>query len=400
MTLTPENSGVFTPGQLGPLTLKNRVLRTGAFEGMTPGGMPSDALIEHHRRMAAGGVALTVVAYCSAAKDGLTFGDQLWAREEIVPQLGRLTDAVHQAGGLAGLQIGHAGYFANPEATGQRPLGPSAQVCLFTLARCRELTRADLDRLAGDFARATALARKAGFDAVEVHLAHGYLLSQFLCPATNHRRDEYGGSLENRLRFPLEVLARVREAAGSGMAVLVKLNLEDGFRGGLELAEAVEAARRLESSGAVDGLVLSGGFVSRTPFYMLRGEVPVDEMVRLEKRLSRRLGLRLFGRVVVKEYAFEPVFFLPGALEVRRAVRLPLVLVGGVRSLEQMARARAEGLDFVALGRPLIHDPDLVLKLQRGELSASPCEPCNRCVAEMEDGGVHCSHPTLGQPRK
>ncbi len=399
MAFTAEQARVFEPGEIGPLRLRNRILRTGAFEGMTPGGVPSAALVEHHRRMAAGGVALTVVAYCSVARDGLTFGDQMWARPEIVPPLGELAGAVHREGGLCALQLGHAGYFANPEATHEKPMGASAQVCLYTLARSRAMTRADLARLADDFARATGLAREAGFDAIEVHLAHGYLLSQFLSPHTNHRKDEFGGSLENRLRFPLEVLDRVRAAAGADMAVLAKLNLEDGFRGGLELAEAVEVARRVEASGAADALVLSGGFVSKTPFFMLRGDLPVAEMVRNEKRLSRRVSMRLFARAIVDEYPFEPLFFMPAAMSVRRAVKLPLVLVGGMRSLDHLSEARAAGFDFLALGRPLIHDPDFVRRLERGEITASPCEPCNKCIAEMENGGVHCAHPTLGQPR-
>ncbi|HOX42255.1 MAG TPA: NADH:flavin oxidoreductase [Myxococcota bacterium] len=399
MNFTAEQARVFEPGEIGPLRLRNRILRTGAFEGMTPDGVPSDALVEHHRRMAAGGVALTTVAYCSVAHDGLTFGGQMWARPEIVPQLGRLSGAVHQEGGLCALQLGHAGYFANPEATGVKPLGASAQVCLYTLSRSRQMSLEDIRRLTDDYGRAAGLAREAGFDAVELHLAHGYLLSQFLSPHTNHRKDGYGGSLDNRLRFPLEALARVREAAGPGMAVLAKINLEDGFRGGLELAEAVEVARRLEASGLADALVLSGGFVSKTPFFMLRGELPVTEMVANEKHFTRRVSMRMFARAIVEEYPFEPLFFMPAAMSVRRALKLPLVLVGGMRSLDHLSEARAAGFDFLALGRPLIHDPDFVNRLARGEITASPCEPCNKCIAEMENGGVRCAHPTLGQPR-
>ena len=395
--MIPEAPSPFSPGQLGPLRLRNRVIRTAAFEGMTPEGEVSEQLIEHHRRLAAGGVGMTTVAYCAVARDGLTFEHQLHMRPAILPDLRRLTDAVHEQGAAAMLQIGHAGYFANPQATGTRPLGASDQICLFTLSRARRASRADLVRLTEDFVRAAERAVfEAGFDAVELHMGHGYLLSQFLSPATNRRRDEYGGALIDRMRFPLQVVRRVRRAIGPKATLVAKLNLSDGFRGGLAPHHAAVVARALEAEG-LDGLVLSGGFVSRTPFYMLRGEVPVAQMIENEKTLVRRLGLKLFGRLVVKTYAFEPMFFFEQAKKVRRGTGLPLVLLGGIRSLAHMQTAMDAGFEFVSMGRPLIQDPDLIKRMIAGELDTSPCEPCNLCVAEMEAGGIRCSHPGLSK---
>jgi len=382
-------SPVFTPARLGPCELRNRIIRAGAFEGMSPEGLPSERLIDYHRQLAAGGVGLTTVAYCAVAKDGLTFADQLRARPEIEPGLARLAAAVHEQGAACALQIGHAGYFANPRATGSRPLGPSAKFCLFTGARARRATGAELVRLRDDFAAAAGLARRAGFDAVELHVGHGYLLSQFLSAFTNRRRDDYGGSFENRLRFVLEVTAAVRQALGEKRALLAKFNLEDGFRGGLTVDESLQVARALERAG-VDALVPSGGFVSKTPFFMMRGEVPVHEMVENESSRLRRLGLRLFGRIFVQRYPYRDLFFFEQARRIVAAVSIPVVLLGGVRSLEQMERALAAGFTFVSLARPLIHDPALPLKLQGGQALASGCEPCNLCVAEMERGGIRC----------
>ncbi len=252
------------------------------------------------------------------------------------------------------------------------------------------MTASDIARAADDFGEAATRAARAGFDAVELHLGHGYLLSQFLCPATNRRRDAYGGSLENRLRLPLAVVARVRDAVGSRLAVLAKTNLRDGFRGGLELDDAIGVARALETAG-IDAIVLSGGFTSRTPFFLFRGARPLAEMIEVEKSRLQRLVLRIAGARVIREYPFEELFFLPLARQVRAAVRVPLVLLGGALSLANLERAMAEGFDYVAMGRALIADPDLVLRLQRGEVTRSRCISCNKCVAEMDrPGGVRC----------
>lgn len=390
----------FAPTRLGPLSLRNRLIRTACFEGMTPDGLPSEQLVAHHREVAAGGVGLTTVAYCSVAKDGLTFEHQMHARAEIVPGLKRLTDAVHAEGAAACLQLGHAGYFASPSAAGTRPVGATPMLCTFTLTRCRAATEQDLQRLIADFAAAARLAtQECGFDAVELHMGHGYLLSQFLSPYTNRRKDAYGGELEDRLRFPLQVARAVREAAASTRAVIAKINLSDGFEKGLQVPEAIEVARALEGAG-LDGLVLSGGFVSKTPFYMLRGDLPVAEMVRNEPRFFRRTGLRLFGRMMVPRHDYRDLFFIDEARQVRDAVSIPVSLLGGIRSLAQIEAALDEGFGFVSLGRPLIHMPDWPLRMQSGEVTTSPCEPCNRCVAEMEAGGIRCTHPELGQKTK
>jgi 2,4-dienoyl-CoA reductase-like NADH-dependent reductase (Old Yellow Enzyme family) len=385
---TPEK--VFSPLKLGDLELPNRVIRTGAFEGMCPGGAPSDRLIEHHREMAAGGVGMTTVAYCSVSADGRTYGHQLMMRREIVPALRRLTDAVHREGAAASIQLGHCGDFSSKKVIGGRPLGPSSRLVLYGRTRSRAMDRAEMERVRDDFVHATELAREAGFDAVEIHAGHGYLLSQFLSPFANRRGDEFGGPLENRLRFPSEVMRAVRERVGSGFPVLAKVNLRDGFRGGLEIDEAVEIAKRFEQDG-VSGLVLSGGFVSKAPLYMLRGDVPVKEMASVQPAWIDRVGLNLFGRLFVQRYPYEELFFLGESKRVREAVAMPLVLVGGVRSLDGMRTAMDEGFDAVAMGRALIREPDLVNRFRRGEATESTCEPCNRCIAEMDRGGVRCA---------
>jgi 2,4-dienoyl-CoA reductase-like NADH-dependent reductase (Old Yellow Enzyme family) len=301
---------------------------------------------------------------------------------------------VHAEGAAASLQLAHCGFFTkNPAVRGRGPLAPSATFNAYGLSAgvpfARPMGEDDMARTADDFGRAAERAGRAGFDAVELHLGHGYLLSQFLSPATNRRRDAFGGSLENRMRFPLAVLRRVREAVGPGIAVLAKTNLRDGFRGGLELAEALEVARGLEAAG-IDGLVLSGGFTSRTPFFLLRGGRPLRDMIAVQKSRLARLSLRVFGPFLVKAYPFRELFFLDDARAVRRAVRVPLVLLGGILSLSNLETAMREGFEFVALGRALIADPDLVRRMQAGTATRSRCTSCNRCVAEMDRDGVRC----------
>jgi 2,4-dienoyl-CoA reductase-like NADH-dependent reductase (Old Yellow Enzyme family) len=277
----------------------------------------------------------------------------------------------------------------------KRPLGPSRALNLLGALSGRVLadamTETEIEETTAAFVTAAQLARATGFDAVELHLGHGYLLSQFLSPASNRRRDQFGGSLGNRARFPLGVVERVRAALPAEMPVLAKINLRDGFRGGLEIEESVELARALAGKGA-DALVLSGGFVSRAPFYLFRGERPLRQMIAVEKSLPQKVALAVFGPALIHAYPFAPLYFLPLAREIRRAVRMPLVLLGGIKSKEDLDRAMREGFELVAMGRALIHDPALIAKYIAGAARESGCVPCNQCVAEMDrEGGVCCA---------
>lgn len=383
---------VFSPARLGPTSLRNRTVKTATYEGMSPGGAPSDALVEHHRALAAGGVGMTTVAYCAVAPNARTFEEQMVMSEDNVAPLKVLTDAVHREGAAVSLQLGHCGFFTK-NASGGRPLGPSRTFNAYGLTAgvpfAGAMTESDMARTAEDFVQASQRAARAGFDAVELHLGHGYLLSQFLSPATNRRRDAYGGSIDNRLRFPRRVVEHVLRAVGDRLAVLAKINLSDGFKGGLQLADATAVAKQLEADG-VHALVLSGGFTSRTPLYLLRGGRPLQAMIAVEKSRAQRLALRWFGQRVVRAYPFEELFFLPMARQLRQAVRMPLVLLGGASSLDNLETAIDQGFDFVALGRALIADPSLIRDFESGRKTRTRCNRCNECIAEMDAGGVRC----------
>ena len=384
-----KQSKVFSPGKIGGLELRNRIIRSGCFEGMCQEGRVTEKLIEHHRKVAEGGVGMTTVAYCSVAFDGRAFGHEMWMREEIVPELKKLTDVVHGEGAAVSIQLGHCGFFSSRKEIGKTPIGASPKFCLFRMSRCKEMSEQEIARVTDDFGKAAALAKNAGFDAVEIHAGHGYLLSQYLSPWTNHRKDRYGGSLENRLRFPSAVIERVREIVGPDFPILVKMNQRDGMRGGLELDEAVEIAKRFESQGA-SALIPSCGFTAKTPLYMMRGNVPTMEMANNQGNPFMRLGLILFGRFMVQTYPFEPLFLLEGARRIKDSVKIPVVYIGGILSLDDMETAMKEGFEFVEVGRATVRDPNFVKKLESGEIRKSDCDQCNRCIAAMDAGGVYC----------
>ncbi|MBQ2598359.1 MAG: NADH:flavin oxidoreductase, partial [Bacteroidales bacterium] len=210
-------SPIFTPVSIGPVTLRNRVIRSAAFENMAYGNSPSQDLYDYHVAVARGGVGMTTLAYASVNRSGLSFDGQLWMRKEIVPGLKRITDAVHAAGAKCSIQLGHCGNMTHRATCGCMPVGASSGFNLYSPTFVRGLKISEIDALVEDFGHAVDLAREAGFDCVEIHAGHGYLISQFLSPYTNHRHDEYGGSLENRMRLMQRVIRRVMEAARDDM---------------------------------------------------------------------------------------------------------------------------------------------------------------------------------------
>lgn len=400
VNMTQQNTTkIFTPGKIGRLELRNRTIRSGCFEGLSPNAAPSEALIEHHRRVAAGGIGMTTVSYCAVSRDGVAFSHEMWMREDILPGLSRLTEAVHKEGAKASLQLGHCGFFANKHAAGARPIGPSRKFCLFRYSISRAMTESDMERIREDFGKAAKMAIRAGFDAIEIHAGHGYLLSQFLSPWTNHRKDQYGGTLENRLRFPQSIIRRVREAVGPDYPILVKMNCEDGFRGGLTILEAVEAAKAFEAAGA-SALVPSCGFTARTSFYMMRGQLPIMEYVKSEKNPITKIGMAMFGRFIIHETPFKELFLLEQAKKIKDAVKIPVIYIGGVLSLVNMQTAMKEGFEFVQIGRATVRDPDVIKKMASGEITGADCDHCNRCVAEMAVKGISCPAETRGFKRK
>lgn len=388
MTLAEEQStsksSAFLPGRLGPITLKNRIIKAATFEGRAPRGQVSDELIEFHIGMAAGGVAMTTVAYLAVSPEGRTDRNCIQLSEESLPGLRRLTSAVHAEGALVSAQMGHAGPVANAKSNRLPSLAPSRHIGMMGTVS-KAISATDIERVTGDYGRAASVAVEAGFDALEIHLGHNYLLSSFLSPKLNKRTDEWGGSLANRARFAREVVERVRQAAGDSVAVTAKINMADGVPGGFWLDESIPFARLLEEDGHLDALELSGGSSLSNPMYLFRGEAPLEEFgATLPPPL--RAGFRLVGHRFMPSYPFEEAFFLPYARQFRQALSMPLILLGGINRLDTIERAVGLGFPFVAMGRALLREPGLVARMEAGDADESLCIHCNKCMPTIYSG--------------
>jgi 2,4-dienoyl-CoA reductase-like NADH-dependent reductase (Old Yellow Enzyme family) len=357
------DSPVFTPVTIGPVTLRNRVIRSAAFENMAYGNAPSQDLYDYHVAVARGGVGMTTLAYASVNRSGLSFDGQLWMREEIVPGLKRITDAVHAEGAKCSIQLGHCGNMTHRATCGCMPVGASGGFNLYSPTFVRGLKVKEIDTLVEDFGHAVDLAREAGFDCVEIHAGHGYLISQFLSPYTNHRHDEYGGSLQNRMRFMQRVIRCVMEHAR----------------------------------------VLSAGFVSKAPMEVMRGAMPIRTMayyMDMRKFWWLKAFLHIGGRLVIPTVPYKEGYFLEDAKEFRAAVNLPLIYVGGLTSLGKMEEVLAAGFQGLQMARALVHDTGFVNKLRTGEATCSGCGHSNYCIGRMYTLEMKCNRCVENLPAK
>ncbi|MDR2980357.1 MAG: NADH:flavin oxidoreductase, partial [Bacteroidales bacterium] len=337
----------------------------------------------------------------SVNRSGVSFNGQLWIREEIIPELKRLTDAIHEQGAKAAIQLGHCGNMTHRTTCGQKPVGASNGFNLYSPTFYRKLTEKEIETLVEDFGKAVNLVRQAGFDCVEIHAGHGYLISQFLSPYTNKRKDKFGGSLDNRMRFMRMVLQKVMKAAGNDMGVVVKTNMYDGFRGGLGINDCITVAQEIEKMG-VHAIVLSAGFVSRAPMAVMCGSMPYKTLayyMDIKKFWWLKIGIRLFGWMIIPPVKYEDVYFLNDAKKFRKAVNLPLIYVGGVNSRSNMEKVLNEGFFAVQMGRSLVHNPAFVNKIAEGA-EESGCKHSNYCIGRMYTTDMKCHHCVENLPKK
>ena len=380
---------LFTPGKIGPLTIRNRTIRSAAFENMATNNNPSQMLLDYHKSVAAGGVGMTTLAYASVTRSGLSFEDQLWLRPEITSDLKVITDAIHSEGAAASIQIGHCGNMSHRAITKCIPVSASTGFNLYSPTIHRKLSEKEMIEMAKSFGNGVNLAREAGFDCVEVHAGHGYLISQFLSPYTNRRRDEYGGPLKNRMKFMQMCMSEVMEAAKGDMAVVAKTNMRDGFKGGNGIEEGLEIAKELKNLG-VHGLVLSGGFVSKAPMYVMRGAMPIKTMTHYMKIWWLKYGVRMFGNIMVPTVPFQEAYFLEDALKFREALPdMPLVYVGGLVSREKIDQVLGHGFEFVQMGRALLNNPSFVNDMKQG-IGRCNCRHSNYCIGRMYSKEMAC----------
>jgi 2,4-dienoyl-CoA reductase-like NADH-dependent reductase (Old Yellow Enzyme family) len=349
------------------MNLANRFVRSATWEGLAAkDGAVTAGLTKMMVELARGEVGLIITSYAFVSADGRSNAGQLGADDDrLLPGLRGMTEAVHAEGGKVALQLVHGGCASNSGLTGLGAIGPS-QGDTGGRLKCRAAGREDITRIVSDFAKAAKRAEQAGFDAVQLHAAHGFLLSQFLSPAFNRRTDEYGASLGNRARLLLNVVRAVRQAVGPKYPVLVKVNSEDFLEGGMTREEAVEVSVMLEKA-SVDAVEFSGGTV-----------------ISPEKLSPVRPG-RL--RTPVEE-----VYYREAALLYKKRVAIPLILVGGIRSFGVAeGLVRAGTCDYVSMSRPLICEPGLVKRWSEGDRRASECVSDNACFAPVSEGrGVYC----------
>ncbi|MGH3634242.1 NADH:flavin oxidoreductase [Mycobacterium sp.] len=370
---------VFAPAKLGPLTLRNRIIKAATFEARTPEALVTDDLIEYHRLPAAGGVGMTTVAYCAVSPGGRTSGNQIWMRPEAVAGLRRLTETVHAEGAAVSAQIGHAGPVADARSNKARALAPVRFFNPLGMRFARKASRDDIDDVMTAHANAATLAVDAGFDAVEIHLGHNYLASSFLSPLINRRDDEFGGSLENRAKVARGLVMAVRRAVQTQIAVTAKINMADGVRGGITVSEALTTAKWLQDDGGLDALELTAGSSLVNPMYLFRGDAPVKEFAGAFKP-PLRWGIRMTGHKFLREYPYRETYLLRDARLFRAELTMPLILLGGITSRESMELAMAEGFDFVAMARALLAEPDLINRIRDEHSVHSACTHCNRCM--------------------
>ncbi len=367
---TPQSAcgKLFEPARLAGLGLANRLVRSATWEGLADEhGHVTPALIELYENLALGGVGLIITGHAHVSPEGQASRGQMSIHDDLArPGLKQLAQAVHAVGGRIALQLAHAGCAAARDITGQEPRGPSSLVLPGEPGpSCREMSASEIRDTALDFAKGAVRAKQAGFDAVQIHAAHGYLLSQFLSPYFNKRADEYGGSLENRARFLLDVCQLVRDALGDGFPLLVKLNAEDFLEPGLSVNEMIEVSRRLKDLG-VAAVELSGG-----------------------TGRSGKLSPLRKGRI---EEPGRQAYYARQAARFKAEVGLPLILVGGHRNPRQCERLLAGGVaDFISMSRPLIREPHLPKRWRLGDETEAACVSCNRCIVAARDGkGLRC----------
>ncbi len=376
---------LFEPARLGPLTLRNRSIKAATFEGRSPDGVVTDDLIRFHEAVAEGGAAMSTVAYLSVAPEGRTDAGCILVVPRALDGLRRLTDAIHRGGALAQAQVGHAGPVANARSNKARSLAPGRLFNPLGMRFTKAADDDDIARVTSDYARTAGLLVDAGFDSLEIHLGHNYLLSSFLSPVFNRRRDQWGGSIEHRARFARQVVTAVREATDPSVAVTAKLNMVDGYRGGLTIEDSLEVARMLEADGALDALELTGGSSLANPMFLFKGDAPLDEF-RATLPWFLRGGFRLVGRRFLHTYPYTEAYFLEMAQRFRETLTMPLVLLGGISQLDTAERGIAEGFEFVAMARAILHHPDIVNEWSQGTGTMSGCIHCNRCMPTIYSG--------------
>ena len=392
-----NNKKLFSPYKLGPITLRNRIIRSAAFENMARANAPTQQLQDYHVSVAHGGVGMTTVAYCAVDQSGVSFDGQLYVRPQIIPDMKKMTDAIHAEGAKASIQLGHCGNMTHYKTCHCIPVSADTWFNLYSPTVHRRLKVEEIKTIVKHFGEAVDFARECGFDCVEIHAGHAYLISQFLAPRTNHRHDQYGGSFENRARFMNEVLDEVMLHAKDDIAVVVKTNMWDDCWKGVSLEEGIQVAREI-AKHKVHGIVLSGGTVSRSPMTILGGAMPIKTLAHYMNMkelwwLKAALHIPYVGAIMTPTVPFNELYFMDKAKyfqEQLKDIDIPLIYVGGVQSGDNCQQIMDEGFELFQIAHVLIKDPDFVKHVQENPHYHAGCKRSNYCVGRMYSKEMKC----------
>jgi len=388
---------VFESTELAGVTIPNRIFRSATFERMAAeNGAPGNELIAFYTKIARGEAGAIITSITCVQQDGKAFPNQMMIdRDDVIDDFKRLTDAVHEHNTPIFLQIAHAGRQTDAFTTGSRPKAPSAiRDKTFPLDKPRAISEEEILEVIESFVSAAERARKAGFDGVQLHGAHGYLLCQFLTPAMNQRTDEWGGSTENRARIVTEIITRIRKRLGD-FPVLIKMNAYDHMKNGTTLEEAGKVANILETAG-IDAIEVSCGVMEDGLNTIRVTRAPVDGLLNRARQFKNLPG---FVKSLIKPVVGllmktpQPVenYNLEAAAAIKKRVNVPIIAVGGIRTLSNMEQEiQKEEADYIALARPFIIQPDIVNRLKTGKSVESACISCGGCFTSILDGRVRC----------
>lgn len=398
--LSPALERLLSPAKLNSLTLKNRIIKAATFESMLDNNSNiSDSCIAFHEKIAAGGTGMTTLAYCSPEADGRMVSSYMYVREEVIPQFKKLAEAVHKYDCKLSGQIAHCGAFSrNDNLQRKYPVGPMSQLSYIGAMQgifyIQGMDQTLMKEVADAYAKTALIMKESGFDAVEIHFGHGYLLSQFISPVTNKRKDEYGGSIENRMRYPIEVLQAVRKAVGPSFPILGKITMYDDLKNGISLEDGLASAKILSDNG-IDGIIPSAGTSSQNPMLLFHGDSILPGLLSYEKNPFTRLGMKMVAKTMFRDYPYHELYLKKAALKLKEIVSCPVIYIGGATTIESFEELMNDGFDFVQSGRPLLRDFDMPNHIKSlGKNYINGCTHCNQCAPLMNDPeGIRCVLP-------
>lgn len=389
-------SVLFQQTNIKGMELKNRLVRSATVEGMADkDGAPTRDLFNLYEKLAKGGVGLIITGAAYVSEDSkLPFYGMSTIRDEHINIYRDLVEHVHKNGTRIAMQIAHAGRQTTKEAAGTQPIAPSAVEEKVLFVKPRAMTEDDIGRVIEDFSMAARRVREAGFDAVQIHAAHGYLVNQFLCPHTNRRTDSWGGSLENRMRFVQAIYEQCRKEVGDDFPIFIKINEYDNMKNGLKTEESVVMAKMMSDMG-FDGIEVSCG-IGEDGLSQLRGEVPMEAMLKewpmyRNKNFIFKFMMKHFGRKMMNTPPLVEAYNRESASLIKSKVKVPVFLVGGVTDPATMEDIIKNGdADYISLCRSLIADPGFVELIRNGSREKSRCIHCNLCLAYMVSYSLKC----------